>query len=235
MKEDVIILAGGFGIRLSGVVKDAPKPMADILGKPFLHYIFLQLKEYDFRHVVLSTGYRSRQISDYFGREYNGIRIDYAVEEAPLGTGGGILNAMQYCSSDEVFILNGDTFFDVDFRRFAELHSGHRAHISLALRKVADCSRYGYVQCDETHRIVLFGEKKEGLKDCLINGGTYLVDRTQFLSLPLSGRFSMEQDVFEKYTGRLGIYGFAFDAYFIDIGIPPDYKRAQDEFRRFDY
>ncbi len=235
VKQDVIILAGGFGTRLSGVVKDLPKPMANIQGKPFLHYIFQQLKKYDVRHVVLSTGYKSQQITDYFGSRYQGIHIDYAVEKSPLGTGGGILNAMSYCSSGEVFILNGDTFFDIDLRQFLQLHSGHRAAMSIALRRMDDCSRYGFVRRDETDRIVLFGEKKEGMKDCLINGGSYLIDRRQLQSLPLPPKFSMEKDVFERYVGQLPIYGFAFDAYFIDIGIPSDYKRAQDELPRLNY
>ena len=235
MKQDIIILAGGFGTRLLSVLKDTPKPMALISEKPFLHYLFKQVEKYGFNHIILSTGYLSESISDYFGKKLNDITIDYAIEKNPLGTGGGILNAMQFCHSDDVFIMNGDTYFDIDFRKLHQHHTNNKADVSIALRKIEDCSRYGYVERNDKQRITLFGEKKAGIQDCFINGGTYLINRKKFQSLPLPSKFSMEKDVFEKYIHELNIYGYAFEDYFIDIGIPSDYKKAQDDFQKFEY
>jgi D-glycero-alpha-D-manno-heptose 1-phosphate guanylyltransferase len=235
LKQDIIILAGGFGTRLSSIINDIPKPMAPVNRNPFLFYIFKQLEKYKTKHVVLSTGYLSSKISDFFGNKFNDIKIDYAIEERPLGTGGGILNAMQYCHSDEVLILNGDTYFDLNIEVFLEQHTKYAADISLALRQIEDCSRYGFVSIDNKYRITQFGEKRDGIKNCLINGGTYIINRNKILSLNLPSRFSLEKDVFEKHLHDLNISGFPFDDYFIDIGIPNDYKKAQNDFAKFNY
>ena len=112
----VIILAGGFGTRLSTVVKDVPKPMAPINGKPFLHFIFKELQQQQIQKVVLSVGYLKEIIQAYFKEEYLGITIEYAIEEVPLGTGGGIKNALKKIETD-AYILNGDTFFDIPLKK----------------------------------------------------------------------------------------------------------------------
>jgi D-glycero-alpha-D-manno-heptose 1-phosphate guanylyltransferase len=95
--KEAIILAGGFGTRLQSVVNDVPKPMAPINHEPFLNYVFDYLKHYKIEHVVLSTGYLADKIVEYYKTEYKGIKISYAKEETPLGTGGGIRLAMTKC------------------------------------------------------------------------------------------------------------------------------------------
>ncbi len=233
MQQDIIILAGGFGTRLSKVVSDTPKPMALVNNKPFLYYLFKQLEKIGAKHVILATGYLNEKISSYFQHSFGNIKIDYAVETEPLGTGGAIQNAMQYCDTEQVLVMNGDTYFDIPIQEFIKKHLEKKADFSLALRNVKDCSRYGFVEINKDNQITKFGEKKEGLKDCLINGGTYLINQSIFSMLPLEKKFSMEKEVFEKQLNTLKLTGIPFDNYFIDIGIPEDYKKAQYDFKNF--
>src|ERR1041385_3540817 len=163
MIKEAIILAGGLGTRLRSVVNDLPKSMAPVNGKPFLHYLFLWLKKYEINRAVLSVGYLSEKVEEYFGEEYLGIKITYAKEESALGTGGGIRLAMEKCSGAHVLVLNGDTFFDVDLEKLSEVHLGGSSDATLALRKVEDGSRYGTIQLDG-NRIKAFREKSPEVK-----------------------------------------------------------------------
>ncbi len=128
MLKEAIILAGGFGTRLKSVVNDVPKPMAPINNEPFLNYVFDYLKHYQIEHVVLSTGYLSEKIVEYYKTVYKGIKVSYAKEETPLGTGGGIRLAMTKCTTKDVLVLNGDSFFDVDINTHYKNHSCKIGH-----------------------------------------------------------------------------------------------------------
>ncbi len=224
----MIILAGGFGTRLSSVVKDVPKPMAPIHGKPFLHYIFRELQQQQMQQVILSVGYLNQVVQDYFGDNYFGISIKYAVEYEPLGTGGGIRNAFQYVE-DDAFVLNGDTFFDIELAKL----KATGADITLALKPMFQFDRYGTVELNEEHRIVSFNEKQY-CEHGLINGGIYYFRKSLFEKIETPEKFSFEKEVLEKHLSELRIAGVVFDNYFIDIGIPEDYARAQQDFQDVD-
>lgn len=236
MLTEAIILAGGFGTRLQSVVSDVPKPMAPINDIPFLNYIFDYLKFYKIEHVVLSTGYLSEKISQYYKNEFNGIKISYTKEETPLGTGGGIRLAMEKCYTNNILVLNGDSFFDVDLNSYFHLHQKFNSDCTLALRKVANASRYGTIQLADNSAISKFKEKDSIEKEGLINGGVYILDRELFLSKTVPNiAFSIEKDFYEKRINELTLFGCEYKGYFIDIGIPEDYKKAQDDFKRFKY
>lgn len=236
MLTEAIILAGGFGTRLQSVVSDVPKPMAPINDIPFLNYIFDYLKFYKIEHVVLSTGYLSEKISQYYKNEFNGVKISYTKEETPLGTGGGIRLAMEKCNTNNVLVLNGDSFFDVDLNSYFSLHQKFNSDCTLALRKVANASRYGTIQLGNDCAIAKFKEKDSIEKEGLINGGVYILDRALFLSKTVPNMaFSIEKDFYEKKINEVTLLGFEYNGYFIDIGIPEDYKKAQDDFKRFKY
>lgn len=231
MIKEAVILAGGFGTRLRPVISDLPKPLAPVNGQPFLHYVFAYLAQYGIERIVLSVGYMSEKIEAHFGKKYLGIEVDYAYEEEPLGTGGGIRLGMEKCRSAHVLALNGDTLFKVPLDRFFEAHLGGAPDASLALRKVEDGSRYGTIQLDGK-RIAAFREKSPEVKgEALINGGVYLIRRKTYLGITEANKaFSIENDFFAKYADRLWLQAFPCEGYFIDIGIPEDYARAQVEF-----
>jgi D-glycero-alpha-D-manno-heptose 1-phosphate guanylyltransferase len=221
---DAIILAGGMGTRLRETIPDLPKPMAPVNGKPFLFYVLNWLKDYPVEKIILSTGYRSESITDYFGQSFCGIPLEYIVEHKPLGTGGAIKFAMKKSHGDDVLVLNGDTWFPVSLDSFFLFHTCGQNKFSLALKHMKDFSRYGSVDC-EGDTIIRFNEKKI-CKEGLINGGIYIINRTFFGSLQLPEIFSVEAEVFEKYAGSSLVKCMIFDEPFIDIGIPEDYGKA---------
>ena len=227
--KQAIILAGGFGTRLQGVVKDVPKPMAPVNGRPFLTYILDYLIEYQYDKVILSVGYLHEKIEAYFGNQYKSLEIDYAVETEPLGTGGGILFAMSKCVTDNVLVINGDTMFRVDLNAFERFFEGKGCLLSIVLREVDDVSRYGSVVIGSNGMITMFSEKQVSSGWGFINGGVYLINKKLFDKYPQPQKFSFEKDLMTKYYTQEMFYGMPSDGYFIDIGIPEDYARAQKE------
>jgi D-glycero-alpha-D-manno-heptose 1-phosphate guanylyltransferase len=125
-----IILAGGLGTRLQSVVKDIPKSMADIAGKPFLEYQLNYLESQKIEHIILSVGYKYESIQNHFGSKYKNISISYAIEKEPLGTGGAVINALKEVKEDSVFILNGDTFFPISLENLFYKHCEKKATLS---------------------------------------------------------------------------------------------------------
>ena len=236
MITTAIILAGGFGTRLQSVVIDLPKPMAPVNEQPFLNYQLNYLKHYGIKKVILSLGYLPEKIKDFYGSNFNGLEIDYVIEKDPLGTGGGIRLALEKCTEEKVFVLNGDSFFDVELNTFYKLHTTNNSEISLALRKVNNAARYGTIEKDKNSRIISFIEKKGVEKEGIINGGVYILDKKIYSTLtPVNKNFSIEKDFFEKQLQAIQIKGYEFEGYFIDIGIPEDYAKAQHDFKGFKY
>lgn len=227
--REAIILAGGFGTRLRHVVSDVPKPMAPINGRPFLEFLLDYLKDFAFEHVVLSTGYMHEKIESHFGNKYKGMTISYAKEESPLGTGGGMLNAVSCCKGDEMVVLNGDTMFRIDYNELLEFHHTKDCDLSVVLRQVVDTARYGSVGIDERQRICRFAEKSESSGAGLINGGIYMIDRRLFDGFAMGEKFSFEKDLMERQVAQKEFFGYPSEAYFIDIGIPEDYYRFGEE------
>lgn len=230
-----IILAGGLGTRLRDVVKDLPKPMAPVNGKPFLHYVFAYLKRQGVSRAILSVGYKSETIMDYFGDSYNDISVMYMEETEPLGTGGGIYHAATLFDED-TFILNGDTFFDVNLKELYTFYTEQKADIALSLKPMKDFDRYGTVELNNEGRITRFAEKQM-MQQGLINGGVYVLRKDCFHKIEdlrgslLPKKFSFEKEVLEGYVDQLKFSGKAFDNYFIDIGIPEDYTQSQSDFQ----
>ncbi len=223
---DVVILAGGMGTRLRPVVQDIPKPMASIDGLPFLSFLFNYLTDYHVERAVLSVGYQHQTIQTFFSKRYSNIQIEYAVEDTPLGTGGAVKHAVQAIEGDSFYLMNGDTFFDVDLDAMAKAHQLFDNDITIAVRFTGDAGRYGTVQLDDT-RVTGFSEKQQASSG-YINGGVYIINRRAFDAIRETS-FSLEKDVLEKHAKDLKIGAFKSDGYFIDIGIPEDYKRAQKE------
>ena len=230
MFKEAVILAGGFGTRLSHVVSDVPKPMAPVYGRPFLCYLLDRLADAGIQRVVLATGYMHEVIETYFGTGYQGLEIIYSNEDQPLFTGGAIRQAAEKIQSEDFVVLNGDTLFDIDFQQLYDFHTSHNAHLSIALRRVEDTGRYGAVTC-ENDRIVAFHEKTESQGAGDINGGIYAINRAWLLNQDLPTKFSFEKELMQPLAGDPHFYGLSFNDYFIDIGVPEDYFRAQQEFK----
>jgi D-glycero-alpha-D-manno-heptose 1-phosphate guanylyltransferase len=237
MKINAIILVGGKGTRLQSVLADKPKPLAPVLGRPFLAHLLDRLAVWDrIDEVVLSSGYLSKQIEDFITehRDRYPFLLKSLVEKEPLGTGGAIFYAAEHCRSDQIIVLNGDTIFEVDLENFLDFHLKRSAWVSLAAHKASEEQRFGSVSIKDDGCIVQFKEKaaldsSQSLLTPVINGGIYLFDRSKLpvLHPAVGSSFSIEADVFSKLTSEK-FFAFKSEGRFIDIGTPQSLIEAED-------
>ena len=223
-----IVLAGGLGTRLSGLTSDIPKPMAKVGARPFLEYLLDYLVEQGAEQVVLAVSHKWEVIRNHFGDIYRGISLKYSVEDEPLGTGGAIRQALETIPDNEVVVLNGDTLFHVDLAALADVHHRDKTLLTIALKQVTDCGRFGRVKLSDNGVITEFMEKSTNGSGW-INGGIYMLHRRLLDDFPMPVKFSFEQDLLEPNIARICPVAFQSSAYFIDMGVPEDYERAQRE------
>ncbi len=228
MISSAIILAGGLGTRLRSVVNDLPKCMAPVAGKPFLKYVIDELLQQGVTDFIFSVGYMRESIIEFVHDEYPHLEAEFAIEQEPLGTGGGIQLAASLAKEKNVFVLNGDTLFKVNLKNLSDHHYARQAACTLSLKPMQQFDRYGVVELNEQQHIISFKEK-QFYETGLINGGVYALNVNQFTSLPFPDKFSFENDYLEVYYQQQDMFGFVSEGYFIDIGIPQDYQRAQTE------
>lgn len=228
---ECIILAGGLGTRLRGVIGEQPKCMAPINGQPFLYYLLQYLETQGCTKLILSLGYRHEVVTDWIRQQSCSFKVDWVIEQEPLGTGGGIRLALTAATDKEVFILNGDTFFDVSLEDMQAYHQQQPAttEATLALKEMRDFERYGTVSL-AGNTITAFEEKRPRTEG-LINGGVYLVNRAAFLTRQFPDKFSFEKDYLEAFVAQHLFSGYTCGGYFIDIGVPEDYDKAQQDFK----
>jgi D-glycero-alpha-D-manno-heptose 1-phosphate guanylyltransferase len=221
---EAIVLAGGRGTRLQVAVPDLPKPLAPIADRPFLAYLLDLLAQQGIGRTILSVGYMGDAIVETIGARHGDMEIGYCAESKPLGTGGAVRRALDQVNGSSAFVVNGDTFFSIDFRQMWARHREETATLTMALKHMPDTTRYGRVESDAGH-VTRFREKGVSGPG-LINGGIYLMETSIFDHCRLPESFSFEQDFLLPNLAALKPVAFASDAYFIDIGIPEDYLRA---------
>ena len=221
---EAIILAGGFGTRLRPCVDNLPKPLAPIGGKPFLHYLLDYLYANGIHRAIISTGYMAEYIEETIGRTYRGMVIDYCREESPLGTGGAIKKALAMCCGDCAVAVNGDSFFDVDMFELQKLYEESGCPITLAAREVPWAEHSGFLTVENKR---LNGFREKGVKSAgLINGGVYIIKK-DILDSITEEKFSFEKLILE--SGYCPVAVLESNGYFIDIGIPENYRKAEAE------
>ncbi|MBA9079237.1 MULTISPECIES: nucleotidyltransferase family protein [Rufibacter] len=229
MTKEAIVLAGGLGTRLRSVVQDVPKPMAEVAGRPFLDYLLFTLAKNNIKKAVLAVGHKHEVIQEYYaGQNPFGVALEYSIETELLGTGGAISQAAGLVQADDFFILNGDTYFEVDLAALHAFAQGKNADLALSLKQMKDSDRYGSVVTAPDQRVTSFKEKQPGQKqDLLINGGVYYMKKHLLQSFSLPQKFSFEVDLLQPFLPQIKVYGQTYRGTFIDIGIPEDYQRAQ--------
>lgn len=218
---------------MRGVVSGVPKCMAPVAGRPFLWYLLRYLSLFDVERVVLSVGYLREVVTGWVGAHGSEFPFGfgYAAEAVPLGTGGGVRLALGQCRGDDVAVMNGDTFFDVDLDALFARHRSWQAAVTLALKPMGHAGRYGSVLTDG-HRVAAFAESRlEPGGAVLVSGGVYVVSKARAggALAGRAGKFSFEADFLRPRCARGDVCGVVQDGYFIDIGVPEDYRRAGAE------
>lgn len=224
---EAIVLAGGFGTRLRQVVANVPKPMAPIAGRPFLEIVLNGMAAKGFAKVILSVGFMAEKISDYFGLRYADMELVYAVEERPLGTGGGVRLAMERVTADHVFVFNGDTFLDLESDLLEQQWQTRQRPIIVG-HEVSDTTRYGRLLATNGLALDFTGKGVAG--PGLMNAGCYVLRYGQLDGFEPGAPFSLEADFLRPAVARGEFDVFVNSGMFIDIGVPEDYARAQAAF-----
>lgn len=229
---EAIILVGGLGTRLGELTRNTPKPMLPIRGIPFLERLLLFLKSHNFSRIILAVGYKKKVVESYFSVLDQSLpEIVYSVEDSPLGTGGAIAQALTMVKSEHVFVLNGDSYLDVDFDSMLSFHKDKDSDVTIASYFIKPADRYGVMQVNNKGEVIYFEEKgmhAEGL----INGGVYLLKAARLRdAFEREGKdvFSFEESVLSNISLGLKKYHIQTNGHFLDIGVPTDYERSQKE------
>lgn len=223
--KECIILAGGLGTRLRSAVPDLPKCMAPVAGRPFVSYVIDHFRKQGVEKFIFSLGYKHEAIQKFLDTAYADCNKQYVIEQEPLGTGGAIQFACKKATEENVLILNGDTLFSIQLPALTAFHEQNNSHCTLALKPMQRFDRYGVVELKEKGAIKSFKEK-QFYESGLINGGIYAVQVAALLNEGLPEKFSFEKDYLEKLYTERPMFGVVQDEYFIDIGIPEDFEKA---------
>lgn len=231
MIREAIILAGGLGTRLREAVPDLPKCMAPVAGRPFLFHVINYLRSQGIEKFIFSLGYKHEAIEAYLAEQFGTLSYQCVIEDEPLGTGGAIQLACTRATEKNVVVTNGDTLFTADIHSAALFHDRHMAECTLLLKPMTNFDRYGVVELDDELLVKDFREK-QFYTTGTINGGLYILNAGKFIDEEFPDKFSFEKDYLERMYTERRIYGQVQDRYFIDIGIPEDFQRAQTELGR---
>jgi NDP-sugar pyrophosphorylase family protein len=221
----VVALAGGFGTRLQPLFACLPKTLAPVNNKCFLEYPIENFKKYGIRDFTFCIYYKGEKIIEYFddGDKF-GIRIDYSIEELPLGTAGAI-GLLRESINETFCVINADNYIDLDIKECIEKHKASNAIATIAVAQVKDTSRYGRVEFDEVGVVKSFKEKNEALKEeGYINSGFYIFEPQIFDYIPPNRSVSLEREVFlALLKDKKKINSYTEVSNFYDIGVPTDY------------
>jgi mannose-1-phosphate guanylyltransferase len=218
-----ILLVGGFGTRLKPLTNEAPKPMLPVAGLPVTEHQIRAAKKAGIHTLVLATSYLAEVFTPYFGDGAKwGMKILYAVEKEPLGTGGAIRNAAQLLGRDEpIVVFNGDVLSRHSIADQIAFHAAKKADVTLHLIDVEDARAFGCVPTDADGRVTAFLEKMENPVSRSINAGCYIFSPEVIDEIPLGKAVSIERETFPKLVadGR-AVFGFKDQSYWLDVGNP---------------
>lgn len=228
-----ILLVGGQGTRLRPLTNGSPKPMLPIAGLPVTEHQILAAKAAGIDTIVLATSYLAEVFTPYFGDGSKwGLKILYAVEKEPLGTGGAIRNAAQFLEGDEpIVIFNGDVLSKHSISKQLTFHEEKGAAVTLHLINVDDARAFGCVPIDSEGRVSAFLEKMENPVTNLINAGCYIFAPSVIAQIPPDQVVSIEREIFPQLVAQSeSIYGYHEQAYWLDVGTPTALFKGSTDF-----
>ncbi len=223
-----MVMAGGKGLRLRPLTEDVPKPMLPVGDRPLLEHIIGQLNEAGIHRVNIATHYKPDKITQHFGDGSDfGVELKYFNEEQPLGTVGalGLLEELQ----EPLLVINGDVLTDIDFRTMFAYHEEHEAEMTIAVRQYDMQVPYGVVECS--------GEQVQGLREkpeysFFVNAGIYLLQPQVHQFIEDGEHLDMTELIQRLLDAGRRVVSFPLIEYWLDIGQPADYQRAQADAKK---
>ena len=227
MSLPAVILVGGLGTRLRPLTDRIRKDMLPLVDRPQLAYTFEHLRRYGVTRAIVSCGYLPTQIQQHFGDRYGDLRLEYKVEEEPLGTGGAIRFAADGID-EPFFALNGDSLRETDLDALVSFHRERETRATILLTPVEDPTRYGLVRVNGDGRVLSFLEKPrpEEIDTNLINAGMYVLEPDVLEFVPPGRAVSIEREVFPRLVEKQAVHGVALPGYWLDVGTPDAYLQA---------
>ncbi len=228
-----IIIAGGQGTRLRPLTYHRPKPLVPVVNRPLLEYQVALLKEHRIDDIVFATNFLAELIQEHFGDGSRfGVRMRYAVEDAPLGTGGAIRNAADLFPGEAVAVFNGDVLTDYNLGAVLDFHASKGAMATITLQPVPSPNPFGVLKLDDANRVKAWVEPTEEQKKALaqqenvpitgtdlINAGFYVFSPEFIQAIPPGVKSSVERDIFPKLLAESApIYGFSPGGFWMDLG-----------------
>ena len=225
-----LILAGGQGLRLRPLTEDKPKPLVAVNGKPIAEWqLDWLIKNVELDQATFLCGYKWTRLKEHFGSDYRGVRIDYSVEETPLGTGGAFHKAIEGAKigDEEVLMLNGDIVTDLPLGEMVAAHASAKTRPTITLLLVPFKSRFGIVHIDKQNLVKRFEEKPE-FEDVWINGGIYVGNAKKLMrSLPEKG--DVEKETFPKLAASGKVMAFPYRGFWSLIDSVKDIQEVEKE------
>ena len=222
-----VVMAGGFGTRLRPLTDNTPKPMLPIGDRSILERTIGQLKRTGIHRINLTTHYRPEAISNHFGNgEDFGVEIKYVHENEPLGTAGalGLLDK----TDDPLLVINGDILTRTDFRAMLRHHREHEAWLTVGVCRYDFQVPYGVMECEGPD---ILGVAEKPKMQLLVNAGIYLLEPQVRQYIPAGRVFDMTDLIQSLIRAERKVVGFPIVEYWLDVGKPSDYKRAQEDVR----
>lgn len=225
-----VIMAGGEGTRLKAVTGELPKPLVPMLGRPMMEHILLLLKANGFTDICAAVKYRAQDIMDRFGDGSRlGVKLQYRVEDEPLGTAGGVKNCADFYGDEDFLVISGDTACDFDLAALMRAHKQRRAAVTLALYRHPEPLSYGLAVTDGEDRIRAFIEKPVWgrVVTDLVNTGIYILSPKAMEKVPEGQRFDFAKDLFPLLLREDALLlGAPMEGYWCDVGSPLSYYKC---------
>jgi len=222
---DAILLAGGLGTRLHKVTGDCyPKSLAEVDDRPFIHYVVKYLASMGVNRFIFAVSHHSQMIIDSINKEFPDLETLFSIEKQPLGTGGAIKQALDIALSEQVLVVNSDSFMEFSLEEFVTFSEKNQASLSIVCTQVNDVSRFGAADISDSAKLVKFFEKgRQG--SGFINSGIYLINKKHPQLASLAGKFSFENELLSN--DEVAVYAMKNKGLFFDIGTPDDFEGAQ--------
>lgn len=226
-----ILLVGGLGMRLRPLTNNIAKPMIPLINKPFVEYTINLLKQHGLNEIIFSSYYLPEDIKSYFGNGSKfGVSIEYCLEESPLGTAGAVKHCESLLDNESFIIFNGDILTDLDMTAFVEFHKRKSAIATVSLGKVIDPTTYGMVDVADAGKVLRWYEKPSWSEATSrwVNIGACILEPQVLDYIPKNQKVSIERETFPYMINNgMPVFGYQSPAYWLDIGTPSKYLKAQ--------
>ncbi len=230
-----VIMAGGRGTRLASLTKEIPKPMIQVCGKPILEHQIECLKAQGIKDIIITVGYLSDFIIDYFhdGKKF-GVNIEYFKEDKPMGNAGAL-----YCIKpdlgDDFLLINGDILFDIDIERFIRFHNNHDGEASLIGHPNAHPWDSALISCDKTGLVTRWLMKEDARPQYyqnLVNSGIHILSTKALTSGKESSFVDLDRDILRPLVNKKALYCYKSPEYIKDMGTPERYKQVCEDYSK---